>query len=188
MDYIKIKEDWAWVEARGKDYDADLFALLLKKEKKWTIQGMVDPRIYPCPDLGECHHIGQFIYKKFKERFPSAPVEIFPEEHPECRAILIALREGLKAHHPGSMHFIVRYLKVKEGWAWVETDPRVSEKILEPLDALLQKVGGKWQVKDIRPCCGDCEEDPYCAKRIYHKKLIRLFPSVPKEIFPLQTR
>lgn len=184
VDYLKIKEPWAWVEVEGKNYSVEIYALLVKEDKKWTVKGMVEPRVFSCPDPQECIDIKHSVYNKFKEIFPSAPVEIFPELHHERRAILNALRESIKTVPPESVTFIVRYLKVKNGWAWIETDPRG----FEPIDALLHKEEDKWNVKDIRPCCGECEYDPYCAKGIYHKKLMKIFPSVPKEIFPDKAR
>ncbi len=189
VDYIKIKDHWALVEARVKDYIGNFYALLNKKGNKWNIKGIVDPQIFSCSSPQECIDINHSIYKKFKENFPQAPVEIFPEEHPERRRILKALRESIKTVPPESVIFIVKYLKIKNGWAWIETDPRgLEHQNYEPIDALLHKEKGKWLVKNIRPCCGDCEDDPYCAKGIYHKKLMQMFPSAPKEIFPNKTR
>ncbi len=129
-------------------------------------------------------------YKKIKEIFSFSPLEIFPEEHPEGRFILKALRKSIKTLPSESIGFIIRYLKVKNGWAWIETDPRGLDipGHYDPIDGLLHKEKGKWKVKKIRLCCGDCEYDPYCGKGIYHKKLIKMYPSVPKEIFPMKTR
>lgn len=190
VDYIKIKEPWAWVEAKGKNFGVEIYALLFKEDKKWTLKGMVDPRIFPCSDHRECIDINHSIYKKYRETFPSAPDEIFPKEHPEANEVLKALRECIKTLPPESVGFVIRYLKVKNGWAWIETDPRGLDVFAnyEPIGALLHKEKGKWEVKDIRPCCGDCEADPYCAKGIYHKKLMQMFPSAPKEIFPIKMR
>lgn len=190
VNYIKIKKPWAWVEVKGENYGVEIYALLVKEDKKWTLKGLIDPRLFLCSDSEECIDINHSIYKKFKEIFPSVPVDIFPEEHPECKLILKALRESIRTLPPESVGFIIRYLKVKNGWAWIETDPRGLDVFAnyEPIDALLHKEKGKWKVKDIKPCCGDCEADPYCAKGIYHKKLIKLYPSVPKEIFPNKIR
>ncbi|MCX8031337.1 MAG: hypothetical protein N3A59_07160, partial [Thermodesulfovibrionales bacterium] len=184
VDYIKIMDHWAWVEAQGKNYNVDIYALLVHKDRKWIIQGMVDPRIIQCLDPQECIDIKNYIYRKFKERFPAVPPQIFPEEYPESKAILNALRNSIKTVSPESINFIVRNLKIKNNWAWIESDPLN----FEPIDALLHKKDGKWQVKNFRPCCGECEEDSYCAKGIYHKKLIQMFPSAPKEILPNKTR
>jgi len=109
-----------------------------------------------------------------------------PKNCAERRGILAALRNSL-GFSPQGMVFIVRHLKVKDGWAWIETDPRSPDgkNRYEPVDALLQEVAGKWQVKNIRPCCAECEEDPECADiRKYYRKLKRLFPNVPPDIFP----
>jgi len=110
-----------------------------------------------------------------------------PKGSPERKAIMDALRNSLKTLEPENIVFVVKYLKVKDGWAWIETYPqsRDGKNKYEPVDALLYKEKGKWTVKQIRPCCGECEEDPECADiKKYYKKLMREFPSVPKEIFP----
>lgn len=190
VDYFSVKGKWAWVEAEGKNWTLNIYALLFKKDNVWIAKGMVDPNIFQCPDPYECINIKEIIYKKFKEKFPLAPPEIFPEQHPECKAILNALRDSIKSVPPESIIFIVRYLKVRNGWAWIETNPRGLKppQNFEPIDALLHKEKDKWRVKNIRPCCGDCAYDPYCGQGIYHKKLMRMFPAVPKEIFPQKTR
>ncbi len=111
-----------------------------------------------------------------------------PKGSPERKAIMDALRNALKGViEPENIVFVVKYLKVKDEWAWIETYPQSPDGMnkYEPVEALLYKEKGKWTVKQIRPCCGECEEDPECADiKKYYKKLMREFPSVPKEIFP----
>lgn len=102
------------------------------------------------------------------------------------QAILEALRDCL-GFKQSEMVFEVRHLKVKDDWAWIESNPRSPDgkSRYEPVDALLQKVKGQWRVMNIRPCCAECEEDPECADiRKYYRKLRRLFPAAPREIFP----
>ena len=42
--------------------------------------------------------------------------------------------------------FVVRYLKVNSGWAWVETDPTSADgkEHYEPMVGLLHKKNGRW--------------------------------------------
>lgn len=105
---------------------------------------------------------------------------------PERKAIMDALRQMLNASEKDIV-FVVDYLKVKDDWAWVQPNPQSPDgkTHLEPAWSLLRKQGGQWKVVYVRPCCGDCAEDPDCAddKRLY-KKLKREFPDAPGEIFP----
>jgi|GEM_PF-3609765 len=89
--------------------------------------------------------------------------------------------------------FEIKCLKIKNQWAWIETEPRSAKKIngiynhYEDLNVLLQKKEGGWKVMDARPCCGECADDPDCADdKRYFKKLREKFPSAPEEIFPTQ--
>lgn len=83
--------------------------------------------------------------------------------------------------------YVVRYFGIKGGWGWIETDPRSKDGggQFEPIEALLHKEKGKWVVKEVRSCCGECADDPDCADiKRYYKKLMRKYPSAPREIFP----
>ncbi len=105
----------------------------------------------------------------------------------ERKAILDALRDQIKSVPRSNIVFVVNYLMVKDGWAWIETHPQSPDgrNKFEPIDALFHKEKGKWTVKQTRPCCGDCADDPECVDiKRYYRKLMRLFPSVPPEIFP----
>ena len=105
---------------------------------------------------------------------------------PERDAIMDALRQMLKTSKK-DLVFVVDYLKVKDGWAWVKPNPQSPDgkTHLEPVWSLLQKQDGQWKVVYVRPCCGECAEDPDCVddKRLY-KMLKRKFPDAPKGIFP----
>jgi hypothetical protein len=109
-----------------------------------------------------------------------------PKGDPERNAIMDALRQVLQSSKK-DLVFVVDYLKVKDGWAWVQPSPQSPDgkTHLEPVWSLLRKQGGQWKVVYVRPCCGDCAEDPDCVddKRLY-KKLKREFPDAPGEIFP----
>jgi len=107
-----------------------------------------------------------------------------PKGSIERKAILDALRKDCPVNE---IVFIVNHLKVKDGWAWIETNPQSPDgrNKFEPLNALLHKEKGKWIIKNVQPCCGECADDPECADiKRYYKKLMREFPTAPKDIFP----
>jgi len=109
-----------------------------------------------------------------------------PKGDPERNAIMDALREATRSSKTDVV-YVVEHLKIKDGWAWVQTNPQSPDNVnhFEPLWSLLQKQGGRWVVLYMRPCCGDCADDPDCNndRRLY-KKLKREFPAAPPEIFP----
>jgi len=76
---------------------------------------------------------------------------------------------------------------IKDGWAWVQANPQSPDgkNHFEPAWSLLRKQGGQWKVLYMRPCCGECADDPDCAddKRLY-RMLKRTWPEAPEEIFP----
>ncbi len=103
------------------------------------------------------------------------------------RAILDALRQQLKAWTGLEVVFEVKYLKAKDGWAWVAAFPRSPGGVnkYEPVEALLHRQSGSWKVMEMRPGGPDCEEDPDCADLTrYYRKLRSRFPHAPAEIFP----
>ena len=98
-----------------------------------------------------------YIYKRFMEKFPQAPVDIFPKIDLERRQIL----NSLKGFAPElDLIFVVRYFKVKNGWVWVETNPRSRDGLngYEPINASLHKEKGKWVKKHVKPCCAEWED------------------------------
>lgn len=105
----------------------------------------------------------------------------------ERRAILEALRPMVPEIDGSKVVFVVRYLRVFKGWSWIEADPESADgrNRFEPLHCLLRKVGDRWVVMEVRPCCGDCEDDPDCRDRKrYFRKLRSRFPQAPADIFP----
>jgi hypothetical protein len=95
----------------------------------------------------------------------------------ERKAIFDAMR---KLGDNPTRVFVVRYLKVQDGWAWVTGDPQSPDNTshFETESALLRNAGGGWKVLD-QPCGeGDCD---------FKKELARIraaHPSAPEGIFP----
>jgi hypothetical protein len=98
--------------------------------------------------------------------------------------ILDALRHEVKRIHGLDVVFVVRSLKVKDGWAWAHTllrSPDASSRY-EDVSALLQLQDGAWTVVEIP--CGE-EENPDCLSGPeYFSRLQGRFPGAPTVIFP----
>lgn len=174
-----------------KNYGCSIDAILLKDNGQWQIKVMVNPHYFLCLSQEECSDVKAYIYKKVIEKYPLAPVDIFPVVHPERSQIvnMKVLRQFTVNLDDDLSHlvYVVRYFGIKDGWVWIEADPRSTDSRgqFEPVDKLLHKEKGKWVIKEVRPCCGECADDPDCddIKR-YYKKLMRKYPSAPREIFP----
>jgi len=98
------------------------------------------------------------------------------------QAILAPLRAHLREKLQVEAVFVVRWLKVKEGWAWIETEPRSKDgkNAYEPLLALLVKKEACWRIVDLPPM----EEDSPPIDEAYFRKLMEAHPGLPPEIFP----
>ncbi len=180
--YMKVKGDWAWVEADLENWCcAPTLALLCKENSKWTVKGIVNPRYVVCKDFKACIDVKAYLYKKFSEQFPSLPPEIFPEVHPSRKAILSNYIFGNDFYI-----FVVEHFKEKDGWAWIETSPRSIDGRgqLEPINGLYKKEKGKWKCIESQPCCGEYDEHPGVKKYgDFISYLKHKYPRVPKEIF-----
>jgi hypothetical protein len=76
--------------------------------------------------------------------------------------------------------FIVRYLRVAKGWAWITGDPISvdGQQHHDEESALLHREKERWVVVD-RPCAGgDCQE------RAEIMRMLAKFPTAPSTIFP----
>ena len=105
----------------------------------------------------------------------------------ERKAILDALRVVIKKMSTLEVVFVVRHLKVNNGWAWVETDPESvnGKQHYEPMVGLLHKKNGRWTYIEGPPEFALCEEDPDCIDTArYFRKLARKYPAASRDIFP----
>ncbi len=103
---------------------------------------------------------------------------------PVRRAILDALRQKMKRLSGLNMVFVVRYIKVKDEWAWVHTRPQSPDgkNHYEDVSALLHLKDGTWGVAEL--ACAE-EENPKCLSNPdYFLELKKRFPKVPEEILP----
>jgi len=107
-----------------------------------------------------------------------------PPEDPLRKQILDALRNEVKRIHGLDVVFVVRYLKVKDGWAWVHTLPqsRDGTNRYEDLSALLRFKDGAWEVLEIP--CGEVENPECPSGQELFKELRERYPAVAVDIFP----
>ncbi len=149
--HFRSKDNWAWIEVELKDYCCSPLLSLLKKEVgRWTIQVMVNPLYAVCPDsYEECIDMKGYIYKRVRERFPSIPVDIFPEVNTETRGILMTLSNSSVLKDIPDTVFVIRRLKLQDNQAPIEVIPRSADGMnqYEPLKAVLYKDKGKWKIK-----------------------------------------
>lgn len=89
-------------------------------------------------------------------------VSILHRSNPERTAILGALRAWVKNNLDLKVVFVVKHLKVKNGWAWIHTIPQSPDgkNHYEDISALLRKGNGCWAVVAVPS--GECAatDDP----------------------------
>jgi hypothetical protein len=137
-----------------------------------------------------CFCIGSFVFPDrgvCEKNEPSVSSGLVPPLGSSLRKeVLNALRREMIRVHGIKMVFRVRYLKVKDGWAWIETLPQSPDgsNQYEDVSALLNLQGRNWQVVEM--ACAE-EENPDClTSREYFVKLTERFPKVPIDILPIQ--
>ena len=103
---------------------------------------------------------------------------------PERRMLLDVMRRKILELHQLDVIFVVREMKLSNGWAWVHTLPRSKDGVgrYEDFIAILQKHNGIWRIAEI-PCSEpdntDCMESPD-----YVSHLRKRFPEMPDAILP----
>ncbi len=122
--------------------------------------------------------------------FAAGPYTPLPG-NPERKAILDALRKVVKRMSGLDMVFVVHYLKVEQGWAWIATSPqsRDGRNHAEDVAVLLHKRQGKWKMADIAASCEPGVDDtPDCSAKTFIKRLKAKYPLAPLTIFPPSMR
>jgi hypothetical protein len=106
----------------------------------------------------------------------------------EFKAILNAVREEYKegADHPAD--FQVNYLKVHNGWTWINVTPldKSGKQVADPAPFLFYNDTGKWTAQDLNNVPTDAEghEGPHDPSPKYIKALQIKYPGVPADIIP----
>lgn len=119
-----------------------------------------------------------------------------PQGSSERQALMDALREAYKGSRNGDgqpnrgrITFVVKYLKVHSGWAWVYAEPQSSDandQFGENSGFLLHEDEGQWKVMKLPPMIDD-PDDPenldYPGRKDV-ERIRKMYPSVPADIFP----
>ncbi len=100
----------------------------------------------------------------------------------ERTAIMDALRAEVKKYHNIDVLFVVRTLKLKDGWAWTITAPTSKDGAnhYEDIVALLHEENGTWSVAEL--VCMEVETPGCIDDPNFLNGLQERFPGVPKEI------
>lgn len=110
------------------------------------------------------------------------------EGSPERRAILDAVREEYKEGDDHPAKFRVNYLKVHNGWAWINVTPlnESGKPVADPAPLLFYNDNGKWTAKDLNdvPMEGDDQDGPHDPSPKYIKALQAKYPGLPSDIIP----
>src|SRR3954471_19760858 len=98
-----------------------------------------------------------------------------------------AILDALRADQP-DVKFKVHYVKVDDGWCWVDTTPldKAGKPTAEGGPNLLHLEDGKWKVMDLSKVPDD-PNDPLGAEDAsptFVKNVMKTFPGVPRDIFP----
>jgi hypothetical protein len=114
------------------------------------------------------------------------------KESAEREAILDAVRNEYKegADHPAK--FLVNYLKVHNGWAWINVTPLDAngKPVGDPAPLLFNYDNGKWISKDLFdvPTDPDDHVGPLEPSAKYIKALQAKYPGVPADIVPKKSK
>ena len=103
-----------------------------------------------------------------------------PDGSAERNAILQATQRALARQGRKNLVLVVPYLKVHNGWAWIQVNPQSANgtQHYEPQSGLLQEKTNKWTLLEWIPA----EEGTDYKK--YFKNLKAKYPSAPPDIFP----
>jgi uncharacterized protein YceK len=103
-----------------------------------------------------------------------------PEGGAERNAILQATHRALARQGRKNLVLVVSYLKVHNGWAWIQVNPQSADgtQRYEPQSGLLQQMTKGWTLLEWMPA----EEGTDYKK--YFNNLKAKYPSAPADIFP----
>ena len=115
---------------------------------------------------------------------PSTSAYTPPRESLERKSLFLALSEGIDPSRTLRLSFVVKYLKVNNGWAWVFAVPQSQDGEIQysPVYALMHQQGGTWKVEaHTRP---EKNNPDFLFNTGYLEKLTKRFPEAPPDIFP----
>jgi uncharacterized protein YceK len=103
-----------------------------------------------------------------------------PEASAERNAIIQATKHALARQGRRNLVLVVPYLKVHNGWAWIQVNPQSANgtQHYESQSGLLQQTTKGWALLEWMPA----EEGTDYKK--YFNNLKAKYPSAPSDIFP----
>jgi hypothetical protein len=99
----------------------------------------------------------------------------------ERTAILAGVHRAMEKQDPAKkVVLVVKYLKVHNGWAWIQVAPQSPDgtQHYEDQSGLLRKEGAQWSLLEWMPA----EEGTDATA--YFKDLKKKYPAAPTDIFP----
>ena len=108
----------------------------------------------------------------------------------ERKAILDAMRAHRRRFDSQPVVFVVSYLRVQRGWAWLSVRPQSSDgrSRFEDESALLRRRAGRWEVVEVMPAAGEREGTPLEEDCAWFQRLRQRLPAVPVAILPAEGR
>jgi hypothetical protein len=108
----------------------------------------------------------------------------------ERKAIMDAMRAHRRRFDPQPVIFVVGYLRVQRGWAWLSVQPQSPDgrSRYEDENALLRRRGARWEVVETMPAAGEREGTPLEEDCAWFQRLRGRLPSVPVAILPAEGR
>ncbi len=102
----------------------------------------------------------------------------------ERKAILDALRSKVMNMHGLEVVFVVKYLKIRNHWAWIRTLPQSPDGAnrYEEVSALMRKRGTIWEVAEL--ACAEEDNSQCIGSPDYFSHLKKRFPGLPAGILP----
>lgn len=105
----------------------------------------------------------------------------------ERKAILDAVHEAYKEGADQPAKFLVNYLKLHNGWAWINVTPLNADgkPVADPAPLLFHNEDGKWISKELFGI-GDPDDQvgPMEPSAKYIKALQQKYPGLPADIIP----
>lgn len=107
---------------------------------------------------------------------------------PERKVIMDALRAEKFPGQEAKVLFVVKHLKIHNGWAWADVTPQdhAGNPVSDGMKALLRFEEGKWKSVDLGkvPGTSSYPTDEKGASSALVKNILSLYPDVPPDIFP----
>ena len=153
---------------------------------------MKNVRSLPLMLLGSALLIFSFTQPVFGQSPVTDQLHTPAEDSPERKAILDAVREEYKGGADQPAQFQVNYLKVHNGWTWIDVTPlnEGGKPVADPAPLLFFNANGKWVAKDLNdvPMEGDDHMGPHDPSPKYLEAVQKKYPGVPADIFPAHSQ